>query len=391
MTELEYTLSFNTPAFLGNALQQAQWRTPPIKALIRQWWRVVQKVRTDAEHRHVDQARMRHQEGLLFGNAWLKDKDDKTALHCKSRLLLRLAPQLKGDLSTEKWPADFDTVATSREARLRADLYTGYGPVLSEKAASGARRIAIPRGAIKQGQSVTLRLRFSEPIEGLHEALRLIHWFGALGSRSRNGWGSVRLEAANDLARNAGLSDAASLCSAFCRDWHECMQLDWPHAIGRDDRGPLVWATDEVDHWRAVIGRLARIRIAVRLAAKCTRDAHSRAGAIHYLGYPAGTGERNPWELTRRDPKSAEPRLASPLRFKVIASGTRLRALVFHMPSMLPDAFTSLIGRPETTWLTDVRNYTNAWEAIHRTLDDNTDPMLADGRSLGLHRLGAGE
>ncbi len=33
-----YQLRFQTPAFLGNAQQQAQWRTPPIKALLRQWW-----------------------------------------------------------------------------------------------------------------------------------------------------------------------------------------------------------------------------------------------------------------------------------------------------------------------------------------------------------------
>lgn len=41
MEELSYTISFTTPAFLGNAEQQAQWRTPPFKALLRQWWRVV--------------------------------------------------------------------------------------------------------------------------------------------------------------------------------------------------------------------------------------------------------------------------------------------------------------------------------------------------------------
>ena len=35
-----YTLRFLTPAFLGNADQNGQWRTPPIKALLRQWWRV---------------------------------------------------------------------------------------------------------------------------------------------------------------------------------------------------------------------------------------------------------------------------------------------------------------------------------------------------------------
>jgi CRISPR-associated protein Cmr1 len=41
MTQLRYRLTFLTPAFLGNAEQSAQWRTPPIKALLRQWWRVV--------------------------------------------------------------------------------------------------------------------------------------------------------------------------------------------------------------------------------------------------------------------------------------------------------------------------------------------------------------
>ena len=33
-----YQLRFQTPAFLGNAQQQGQWRTPPFKALLRQWW-----------------------------------------------------------------------------------------------------------------------------------------------------------------------------------------------------------------------------------------------------------------------------------------------------------------------------------------------------------------
>ncbi len=41
MKKLEYQVAFTTPAFLGNADQQAQWRTPPFKALLRQWWRVV--------------------------------------------------------------------------------------------------------------------------------------------------------------------------------------------------------------------------------------------------------------------------------------------------------------------------------------------------------------
>ena len=41
MNKLEYQVRFLTPAFLGNAEQGGQWRTPPFKALLRHWWRVV--------------------------------------------------------------------------------------------------------------------------------------------------------------------------------------------------------------------------------------------------------------------------------------------------------------------------------------------------------------
>ena len=97
MHELSYQISFNTPAFLGNAEQQAQWRTPPIKALIRQWWRVVQKA-----HTPLDLQRIRHDEGLQFGNAWLVDEANKP-LHCKSELLLRLSDHSLGKLTSESW------------------------------------------------------------------------------------------------------------------------------------------------------------------------------------------------------------------------------------------------------------------------------------------------
>jgi len=42
MLRQEYKVSFVTPAFLGNAEQAGQWRTPPFKALLRQWWRVAE-------------------------------------------------------------------------------------------------------------------------------------------------------------------------------------------------------------------------------------------------------------------------------------------------------------------------------------------------------------
>lgn len=385
MHELSYQLSFNTPAFLGNADQVAQWRTPPIKALIRQWWRVVQKARTTA-----DTERMRRAEGMQFGNAWLSDSAGRTQ-HRKSDLLIRLSDHSVGSLSTEAWQQlQFDTVKTSGEASLRADVYSGYGPVMAEKASNGRRVVLIARGAIDVGNAVQLRFGMKEPMADLPDTLRLIHWFGTTGSRARNGWGSLRFEPDNDVTRELGLGDALQLAKRYSRPWRDCLQLDWPHAIGIDDGQPLVWISEELEQWRAAIGRLARIRVAVRLAAKRIRDTNSTAGAIHYLGYPAGTGNKNPWNLPLRDRSAKEPRLASPLRFKVVRSGSRVRVLVFHMPSRLPDeAFLRVIGRTEAAWLADERNWLHAWQEIHRMLDQDQDPMVT-GRSLGLHRLGTG-
>ncbi len=82
MTKLEYTVSFATPAFLGNADQQAQWRTPPFKAMIRQWWRVVK-----APHFSYDVIELRKEEARLFGSA----SDTESSRSGKSRIAVRLS------------------------------------------------------------------------------------------------------------------------------------------------------------------------------------------------------------------------------------------------------------------------------------------------------------
>ena len=71
MKTTQLTLQFNTPAFLGNAFQEGQWRTPPFKALLRQWWRVAYAAERGFDR--VDVKTMRHEEGMLFGHAWLED------------------------------------------------------------------------------------------------------------------------------------------------------------------------------------------------------------------------------------------------------------------------------------------------------------------------------
>ena len=84
-----YKLTFLTPAFLGNAAQQAQWRTPPIKALLRQYWRMAV-----AERLKFDVATLRREEGLLFGAA----ADDGGASG-RSRVRIRLSHWDEGKLT----------------------------------------------------------------------------------------------------------------------------------------------------------------------------------------------------------------------------------------------------------------------------------------------------
>lgn len=122
MKILEYTLRFDTPAFLGNAEQNAQWRTPPIKALLRQWWRVAYAAEKGFK---VDPAAMRREEGLLFGNAWLEND------YCKSRVRLRLERWNTGGLT--QWPGPEATVhhpeVGHHGANVGSTLYLGYGPL----------------------------------------------------------------------------------------------------------------------------------------------------------------------------------------------------------------------------------------------------------------------
>lgn len=363
-TELEYQLSFTTPAFLGNAEQEAQWRTPPIKALLRSWWRVLRSS-VDGS----DWPRVREAEGRLFGNAWLADQSGKP-LHCKSLVRLRIEPDWsRGNLGADHWPNDFERVQTTRSGgSVPADLYLGYGPIQRSSANQTIRR------AIDTQTTVRLRLLVPrENGEEIQRTLTLVQWFGAIGSRSRNGWGSVWLNADGKAPLLPDLKQSDPQLIKVLHDWRDCHRFDWPRAIGSDGDRPLIWRTEPLENWRKAIGALANVRLAVRRAAKTIRNPRGTAGALHYLGYPAGTGNQNPWALDVRD-KRDTLRLASPLRFKVVPAGRNgeVRGLVFHLPCAIPATFLDQLRNPaDRDWLANSENRRAAWQEIHRTLDQH--------------------
>jgi len=380
MKQLSYRLRFNTPAFLGNAEQNAQWRTPPFKALLRQWWRVVK-----AKEYGYNHAAIRQHEGDLFGNAWLTGENGGS-LHRKSRIAIRLTPWETGSLRTENWAGgSIESVTTTRDGkgRVRADVYLGFGPVLPPSKKENRPSITI-RGAIGTDEESKLellpermpRLKPSDQnMKDVCDAIQLMAWFGTLGSRSRNGWGSVAFSAERDTPTVSPLPDMAdALLTRIGRDWSRCLELDWPHAIGFLGDKPLIWVSDPYPDWRKAMGCLANIRVDVRSVAK-SFTGPDHIGGIHLLGYPAGDKWALP-ELSKGE--NQEGRLATQLRFKVVQTAEGLVGMVFHMPHRFPDELLNRLKRNQQAWIR--QHEREVWVAIHKALNQNSRIVPLGGK-----------
>ena len=359
MHELNYQLSFNTPAFLGNADQQAQWRTPPIKALIRQWWRVVKAPEVG---RNVDA--LRTAEAQLFGSA----ADDGPIRSLQSKLRIRLDSWADGKL--RQWPIEEPREFHPEVGRpVGTELYLGYGPLDYDKAArltrlGTSKSSGTQRTAIDERARATLRLRLpSAAVPEVEAALQLVHWFGTLGSRSRNAWGSLQL-VRKDRVPVPPLTAAA--LAPFLRPLRHCLELDWPHAIGSDAGKPLVWLTPARLSWREVMKDLARLKIAFRTqAAPFPTERPGTLENRHLMGYP----------VTNHDVQlpgwGRNGRLPNQLRFKLQrVAGNQLRGVIVHLPCRLPPPLADgARGR--------VPDEPSLWQAVHRELDQRM-PRLGD-------------
>jgi len=375
MKRLEYTVSFTTPAFLGNAEQSGQWRTPPFKALLRQWWRVAAAKSYGFDHRA-----MREAEGDFFGNAWLKDAHDHPN-HRKSRITLRLDPWMPGQMTSQSWPGGpMESVTTTADGKgtVRSDVYLGFGPVLPPSKKENRPSITI-RNAIGPDQSAVLRL-FPDDSDELRRTLQLAAWFGTLGSRARNGWGSLSMTPMNGTPQLTALPDAnTELLKSIGLECNGCFDRDWAHALGTRDGKPLIWVSQSFKDWRKAMGCLANIRVEVRRVAKGFTGP-DRIGGIHFLGYPAG----GRWELPefkkgQPNKNDQEGRLATQLRFKVCATPDGLVGMVFHLPHRFPYVLRNRLNARQQSWLNEHEK--KVWQAIHQALDGMARlQRLGDGK-----------
>jgi CRISPR-associated protein Cmr1 len=358
MRQLEYIVSFNTPAFLGNAEQQAQWRTPPFKALIRQWWRIVK-----APGVGYDIIGLREQETRLFGSA----SDKAGSRSAKSRIIFRLSDWKQGQMN--QWQAGervYHPEVGKGGMEVGADLYLGYGPLGFEKGKGTTlgtvRGTGVQRTAIKPStERSRLIVRIpEEDLAELQRTMQLVAYFGTLGSRSRNGWGSLEVQWPENGGALLPLRRSNLERCNVCRPLTECLNLEWPHAIGTDAQGPLVWKTKiQSSDWRAIMKELARIKIQFRTQFGFGGPGSS-ASKRHILAYPITNHSLTGW--------GQQGRLANQLRFKVgrHADG-RLEGVIFHLPCKVPDELLNKLLQADQQFIRN--NELAVWQAVHKVLD----------------------
>ena len=342
-----FQLQFHTPAFLGDATQSARWRTPPFKAQLRQWWRVAYAAQRGFA---VNVAEMRRQEGHLFGHAWLEDDTDgsgqKVAAR-RSEVRVRLSQWDAGTLKTWEPLAS----VTHREVKfpVGSDLYMGYGALVLER---GARQPTLKaNAAIQAKEQAQLAIAFPEVAAPLMaHALQLMHLYGTVGGRSRNAWGSYSLTQAADSSPATSAPPTLST-----RALADCLKLDWPHALGDDAQGPLVWQTLPHKDWAGLMKTLAQVKIAVRTQFGFNSGKNASAPKDrHWLSYPVTNHSVASWGNNARLPNT--------LRFKVRpTTDGQLVGVVFHMPHKPPADFGS---NPQTL--------ERIWRQVHSHLDQST-------------------
>ncbi len=347
MIKKTYQLRLASPAFLGDASQKGVWRTPPLKALLREWWRVAV-----AHDLNNDVAALKAHEKALFGTA----ADDNPGGNQQSRVRLALKHWNEGTCTS--WPSG-EVRVTHPEVKNRdgkpmqvgSELYLGYGPLTFQQGTN------LKNGAALQADETNeLRLAFPDREQpALEAAITLAHWFGTIGGRSRNGWGSLLFHDTDNTSAIAPLSRTELEKTGCVRKLRDCLDLDWPHAIGSDHKGVLVWKSKTpFADWRKAMAFLAMTKIAFRTALQFTTgDRATRIEQRHVLAYPVTKHSINAW--------GKNTRIANTLRFKLFKNADdTLGALIYHTPCRPVVAYGNV-------------NLLATWQTVHGLLDANAN------------------
>lgn len=227
-TELRFDVEFVTPCFLGGADGNAEIRTAPFKNLLRRWWRIA--------NGNLSPEELWKRESDLFGSTEKNPQTGKT--FGKSKVELKILEILSEDyFSSEK-------ISIGKDEVTDLAMYTGYGSVNMGKT------------YIKTQTKCSFILFCPKNNElELEKTIFYVHLFASVGSRSRNGWGSICIEPKSfKFNPQKYFPTPVSLKEALSKS------KNYPFCIGKDDKGMLCWQTTErYRSWAAAFEDIAKV------------------------------------------------------------------------------------------------------------------------------------
>ncbi|WP_106004587.1 type III-B CRISPR module RAMP protein Cmr1 [Neomoorella humiferrea] len=174
MQDIILTCEVLTPMFLGGAdAREPELRAPSIKGVLRFWWRAL----------HGFDPLLKTKEGSIFGSAGEHAQ--------KSRITLRIEGEdLTPYITKEPLPRHTYQV---KGHELNILEYLAYGTYIYNRM---QRRNEFYRAYIKPGYSFNLIVKTDNEVDLLEFflALQYFCWFGSLGAKARNGFGSFKVK-----------------------------------------------------------------------------------------------------------------------------------------------------------------------------------------------------
>lgn len=323
LESMEIEVEFLTPTFLGGANKSAEIRSAPFKNLMRQWWRIV--------NGHLSPAELFRLENDFFGSA---GKSGAIASSVKVKVTSR-----SGNITTlnDLHKKEKDNILqipklNGEKQNINAFIYLGYGPISSKE---GFVNFITP------GERVTLYIEFPKKAkEMVLNVLHHAHYFGSIGSRSRNGWGAFTFTSNKyDFSEPVEIK-TTTIQNSFC-DKH------YPWTFAKDQNGILCWETACFKDWKQVIREIAKLYATLRYNTQSLKSINNRA----ILGLPL----KNAKSIKGTD------RIPKQLRMTVNKCSEGLKGLFYHLPYMTPVKL-------------NVDNSQNElWKDIHKVLDNCTE------------------
>jgi CRISPR-associated protein Cmr1 len=336
-----------TPMFLGGADGNAELRSPPLKNALRYWWRMTQG--------HLSPDRLLEKEQALFGGV----HENKNRNMFAGRSLVDLA--VFGDVRSE--PKD-TSPSIGKEVNPEAGgkkvsmaAYLGMGPVHF--------RGHYEKQPISAGESFQMMITWPRKNqEEILDALSFFAHFGCLGSRSRNGWGSIRLVPAKKEGTGIKLASLPELYEKYSKDIDTIFAsekqfpsyLGWRKKQGKDY--PLLWQIAVTDRWENAMQEAAKSYMDIRQTLPFPKAKPAGVQKRHILGYPVTGHPVAQWDRNNG-------RMPSQLRIIIRKNNEKYQSWFLHLPHRIAQQWDMNLG-----------SEMGLWQDIHQQLDKNCQPII---------------